>query len=400
MIQQPFLTARASFLVVLTAGLAGCGSNAPPLAETPPPPVSISQPVVREVIEQDEYEGRIAAAESVEVRARVRGHLTDVAFKAGQIVKKGDLLYEIDPRPYQASLDAAKAQEKAAQAAFQLAKSEYDRTKALFSKGASSREEMDVWTGKQAVAAADILKAEASVKQAQLDLGFTRVAAPISGKLSRTQVDVGNLVNPSGGETLLTTLVSVEPIHVYFNVDERSLLRYRKTHRKDLKEEDVSLKDLHIPFYVALEGEQGYPHKGELDFADNRVNPSTGTIQVRGVLANKERLFDDGMRARVRVPVSDPAKVVMISERAVGTDQGRKYVFVVGADDVALRRDITPGRLMDGLLIIRAGLKPDEWIVVNGIQRVRDGMKVEPRRVSMAEAGQPEAATKSKTTKE
>jgi multidrug efflux system membrane fusion protein len=398
MIRRHFFLGQALILVVLACGVAGCESSAPPLAETPPPPVTVSQPVVREVVEQDDYEGRIAAAENVEVRARVRGYLTKVAFRDGQMVKQGELLYEIDPRPYQMTLDAAMAQEKAAQASLQLAKSEYERTRMLASKSAASREELDVWTGKQAVAAADILKAGAEVKRAQLDLDFTRVTAPISGKISRTQVDLGNLVNAAGGETLLTTLVSVEPTYVYFNVDERSLLRYRESRRKTVKDNSPSppIKDLHIPVYVALEGESDYPHKGEIDFSDNRVNPSTGTIQVRGVLSNKERIFDEGMRARVRIPVSQPSKVVMVSERAVGTDQGRKFVYVVGADNVAQRRDITPGRLMDGLLIVGTGLKSDEWIVVNGIQRVRDGMKVEPRRLSTSEAGQPDTSTNSK----
>jgi len=365
------------------------------VAETPPPPVTVSQPVLREVIEQDEYEGRIGAAENVEVRARVRGHLTKVGFQAGQMVKEGDLLYEIDPRQYKALLDAAKALEKAAQASVQYAKAEYERTRYLVSKNAASREELDTWTAKQVVAEAEVLKAKAAVEEAQLDLDFTKVTAPISGKMSRTQVDVGNLVNGRGSETLLTTLVAVEPMYVYFNVDERHLLHYRESRRKDAKANapQPPIKELHIPVEVALEGEKGYPHKGEIDFADNRVNPSTGTIQVRGILSNGQRLFDDGMRARVRIPVSQSRKVVMVTERAVGSDQGRKFVYVVGADDVAQRRDVTPGRLEDGLLVIQEGLKPDERVIVNGILRVRDGMTVKPRNAPMPGTEQPAAST-------
>jgi multidrug efflux system membrane fusion protein len=343
------------------------------------------------VTEQDEYEGRIAAAEKVEVRARVRGYLTKVNFQAGQMVKQGELLYEIDPRPYKASLDAAKAAEKAADANLQHAKAEYNRTSALVaSGGAASRRELDVWSAKQAIASADVLKAQAAVEQEQLDLDFTKITAPISGKISRTLVDVGNLVNAGGGETLLTTLVSVDPMYVYFDVDERSLLRYRESRRKEVKanEPQPHLKDLHIPVYVGLEGEEGFPHKGEIDFADNRVNPSTGTFQVRGVLSNSQRIFEDGMRARVRIPVGQPRKVVMVTERAVGTDQGRKFVYVVDADNIAERRDVTPGRLVDGLLIIREGLKSDERVVVNGIQRVRDRAKVEPTLISMPGAAE------------
>jgi RND family efflux transporter MFP subunit len=337
------------------------------------------------VIPHDDYEGRIAPAETVEVRARVLGHLAKIGFKDGQIVNKGDLLYEIDPRPYQASLDAAKAQEKAAQANLQFAKAEYNRTRSLVARNAASREELDVWTGKQAVAEADVLKTAEAVKRAELDLEYTKVTAPMSGKISRTQVDVGNLVNAGGGETLLTTLVSVNPMYVYFDVDERSLLRYREIGQKQAKPDELQrpLKDLHIPVYVALEGEQGYPHKGELDFADNRVNPSTGTIQVRGELPNARRDLDAGMRARVRIPVGAPQKSLLITERAVGTDQGRRFVYIVNDKNVAERRDVKLGRLSDGLQIVEEGVKPEDWIVVNGIQRVRDGAKVEPNRTPM-----------------
>ena len=311
-------------LLILTVVLSGCGPDAPPAAETPPPPVTVSNPVVRNVTTFDEYEGRIAAGQKVEIRARVRGHLTKVNFQDGQIVKEGDLLFEIDLRPYKNAMEAAKAQQKAAEAALQFAKAEYNRTRTLVSSGASTREELESWIAKQAIAKGDTLKAQAAVDQAQLDLDFTRVTAPIGGKLSRTQVDVGNLVNAGGGETLLTTLVSIDPIFVYFDVDERSLLRYRQMDRKDAKDSLSlpALKDLHIPVHLALEGEQGYPHKGEIDFADNRVNPSTGTIQVRGILSNEGRIFEDGMRARVRVPVGSPHEVVMVTERAIGNDQG------------------------------------------------------------------------------
>jgi RND family efflux transporter MFP subunit len=347
------------------------------------------------VTDFDAYEGRIAAAQKVEIRARVRGHLTKVNFQAGQIVKEGDLLYEIDLRPYKTAMDAAKAQEKAAEASLQFARAEYNRTRTLVSSGASTREELESWVAKQAIAKGDALKAQAAVEQAQLDLDFTRVTAPISGKLSRTQVDVGNLVNAGGGETLLTTLVSIDPVFVYFDVDERSLLRYRERGRKDAKD-SVSLpalKELHIPVYLALEGEEGYPHKGEIDFADNRVNPSTGTIQARGVLSNEERIFEDGMRARVRVPVGSPHEVVMVTERAIGNDQGRKFVYVVNDQDTVERRDVAPDRVIDGLQVVREGLKPGEWVIVNGIQRVRDGMKVQPQRGPMpGDRGPAEAA--------
>jgi RND family efflux transporter MFP subunit len=384
-------------LVVLTGVLSGCDS-APPVAETPPPPVSVSQPLVREVIDHDDYEGRIAAVETVEVRARVRGHLVKVNFQDGQMVQEKDPLFEIDPRPYKNALDAAEAQKAAAEATLELARKEYARTARLVRSDAASREELDVWTAKQSVAKGERLKALAAVEQAELDLNFTKVVAPIRGKISRTQVTVGNLVNASGGETLLTTITSVDPMYVYFDVDERALLRYRKDFSKGKADEGSTLppiKELKVPVHVALEGEEGFPHKGVIDFADNRVNPSTGTIQVRGVLPNVKGILDAGMRARVRVPVSDPHKSLMVTERAIGTDQGLKFVYTVNDQNVVERRDVKLGRLHDGLQVIREGVNLEDWVIVNGIQRVRDGVKVEPRRIAMP--GAPAVATNPKT---
>jgi RND family efflux transporter MFP subunit len=350
--------------------------------ETPPPKVSVSQPVVREVVDRDDYEGRIDAVDTVDVRARVRGHLVKVNFQDGQLVKKGDLLFEIDPRPNQAALDAALAQQAVAEANMELAKKEYARTYTLAKTGAASREELDVWTAKQATTTAERQKALAAVEQAKLDLDFTKVFAELAGKTSRTQVSVGDLINAAGGETLLTTITTVEPMYVYFDVDERALLRYRKHFRKGQKD-DASVKDLKIPVHIGLEGEDGYPHQGVIDFVDNRVNPSTGTIQVRGVLPNDKRILDAGMRARVRIPVSDPHKSLLITERAIGTDQGLKFVYVVNDQNVVERRDVKLGPLSDGLQVVLKGVKPEDRIIVNGIQRVRDGATVDPNPVEM-----------------
>ena len=380
--------------VLVTGVFSGCSST-PPVAETPPPPVSVSQPLAHEITDRDEYEGRIGAVETVEVRARVRGHLDEVKFQDGQIVKKGDQLFEIDPRPYKNAMAAAEAQKAGAEAGFELARKEYARTVKLARSNAASREEVDVWAAKQAVASAEKLKAAAAIAQAQLDLDFCKVDAPIGGKISRTQVTKGNLINASGGETLLTTITTVDPMYVYFDVDERSLLRYRKEYRKDKTGENGTLpplKELKIPVEVGLEGESGYPHKGMLDFADNTVNASTGTIQVRGVLPNDTRILDAGMRARVRIPIGAPHKVLMVTERAIGTDQGRKFVYVVNEQNVVERRDVRLGRLNDGLQVIAEGLKPEDWLIVNGIQRVRDGVTVEPKRIAMP--GAPVEATK------
>jgi membrane fusion protein, multidrug efflux system len=372
-------------LVIWTSVLSGCDSAAPSVVETPPPPVTISHPIVRSVVDQDDYEGRIVAGQKVEIRARVRGHLIAVKFKAGDVVKKDDVLYEIDPRPAKATLAGAKAQEKAAEAGLKFARAEFNRERALLPSGATSREEVELRVAKQEVANGELLKAKAAVEQAQLDLEFTKITAPLDGKLSKTLVDVGNLVNAGGGETLLTTLTTVDPMYVEFKVDERSFRRYKESHRKDTKEKgpQPTLKEQNIPVYVALEGDESYPHAGRLEFADNKIDPSTGTILARGILSNAEGIYEDGMRARVRVPVSDPHKVTLVIERAIGNDQGKKFLYVVNAENTVERRDVTLGRLIDGLQVIEDGVKPDEWIIVNGIQRVRDGMKVEPHRAAM-----------------
>ena len=371
-------------LVVMT----GCNSAAPPVAETPPPPVSVSQPLVGEVTDHDDFDGRIAAVETVEVRARIRGHVQKVNFQDGQIVKKGDMLFEIDPRPYKATLDAAAAQKAAADASLELAKerirpgiplccvhvrqvekkSTSGRASRPLPRPISSKPKLPVeWQG------------QARPRTAP------KVAAAIDGKTSRALVTTGNLVNAGSGDTLLTTITSVEPMYVYFDVDERALARYRRHFRKGIKEgePEPSIKEMKIPIQVGLEGEEGFPHTGVIDFTDNRVNPSTGTIQVRGVLSNHTRTLDAGMRARVRVPVSDPHKAVMVTERAVGTDQGLKFVYVVNDQKVVERRDVKLERLSDGLQVVGEGIKPEDWVIVNGIQRVRDGMTVDPKQVPM-----------------
>lgn len=254
---------------------------------------------------------------------------------------------------------------------------------------AASREELDVRRAHVAVSKADQLKAAAEVEKAKLDLDFCTITAPIAGRISRPQLTEGNLVNASGGETLLTTIVAIDPMYVYFNVDEPSLIRYRRENDKEgTHPGGEAIKELKIPVFVAIEGDADYSQKGTIDFVDNKVNRSTGTIQARGILNNPKRLLDDGMRARVRVPVSDPYKVLLINERAIGSDQGIKYVYVVNADNVVERRDVQPDRTFDGLVAIKAGLKGKEWIIVNGIQRVREGIKVEPKQAPMPDAGE------------
>ncbi|MBY0527183.1 MAG: efflux RND transporter periplasmic adaptor subunit [Gemmataceae bacterium] len=253
------------------------------------------------------------------------------------------------------------------------------------SPGALSKRTLDLSESAAKEAEALVLGAEAKLVQAQQNLDYTKVNAEVTGKISRSQVSLGNLVNAGGGETLLATIVTEDPVYVYFDVPERTLGRYREHFRKtpaDGKAEPA-LEDLKIPVYIGLEGEEGFSYEGMIDYADPRVNASTGVKEVRGTLSNVKRIFNPGMRARVRIPVSDPRKSLLITERAVGTDQGRKFVYVVNDQKIAERRDVKLGRLSGGLQIIAEGLKPEDWVVVNGIQRVRDGAKVDPRQVPM-----------------
>lgn len=390
--------ARVGGVAFIALVMAGCGAP-PPAVELPPPPVSVSKPIERAVTPHDSFEGYLKAAETVEIRARVRGHLLKVHFVDGQMVKKGDLLYQIDPEQYEAALDSARAQLASAEAELGLAKAEYTRTKGLAAKNAASREELDIWTAKQAAAIAAKAKAQASIRQSEDDLKHTKITAPINGRISRTLVDEGNLVNAGGGDQLLTTIVSIDPMYVYFDVSERALLEYRRERTRQLPKDapEPPLRELKIPVLVAIEGEDEFTHKGVIDFADNRVNPSTGTVKVRAVLSNSKRLFEDGMRARVQVPSGDAYPAILITERAVGSEQGRKYVYIVNDRKVVERRDVTLGRIIDGLQVIESGLKGNEWVIVNGIQRVRDGVEVKPNEVPMPDdRGAAAAATKTK----
>jgi RND family efflux transporter MFP subunit len=394
MITQHPILSRGGVLVAIMGMLCGCNSSAPSVVETPPPPVTVSQPLVREVVDQDDYDGRIEAVQTQDVRARVSGYITKIDFQDGRVVKKDELLFEIDPRPYQAALEAAEAEVKLAEAKQKQTDADVKRNQPLVNTGAVTRQEFDKLVADAGVTAAAVAAKKAIVESARLDLDFTKITAAIPGKISRPQITIGNLVS-AAGETVLTTITTVDPMYVYFDVDERGMLRYRRTFGKDTAEEGgarPTTKDLKIPVAVGLEGEDGYPHQGMLDFVDNRVNPKTGTYQVRGVLPNPKRILDAGMRARVRIPIGDPHKAVMVTERAVGNDQGRKFLYVVNDQDVVERRDVKLDRVADGLQIIKDGLKPDDWVIVNGIQRVRDAMKVAPKRGPMPGAAAPTGA--------
>ena len=356
----------------------GCKSAAPPMMSLPPPTVTTSQPVERAVIDYDEYTGRTAAVEEVEVRARVSGYLIKVNFKEGSEVHKGDLLFVIDPRPFQTVLDAAKGQVAQWDAKRARAEADVARTQRLLPRGAASQKDLDTAMADLNEARAAIQSGQAAVNRAILDLEFTKVTAPISGRISRTFITEGNLVNADA--TVLTTIVSLQPMYAYFDVDERSMLRYQQLARASNQTKARG----RVPVSLTLANETLEPQQGVLDFVDNRVDPTTGTIRTRGVFPNTNRLLTPGLFVRVLIPGSDTYQALLVSDRAISTDQGQKHVWVVNEQNVVEYRQVTVGALQnDGLRVLNTGVKSGEWIVVNGLQRVRPGVTVTPQRGDM-----------------
>lgn len=371
---------RATLLGAIATVLAAC-SEAPAQAPPAAPPVTVAAAIERPVVEWDEFTGRIEAVETVEIRPRVAGYLQSVHFEEGREVRKGDLLFVIDPRPFEAALAKAEADLKHARATAKLAEQNAARAMRLLDSQAISREEFDRLSTNLEQSAAAVAAAEAAVRAARLDLQYTRVTAPIDGRVGRAEVTEGNLVaaGPTGG-TRLTTLVSIDPVHVWFEGDEHVYLKYTTMAQRG---ERPSSRDAANPVRVGLANEDGYPHAGRMDFVDNRLDPATGTIRARAVLDNRDRLFTPGLYARVQLLGSGERRAVLIDDRAVGTDQDKRFVFVVGADNKVQYRPVRLGRVIDGLRVVEDGLRGGETIVVNGVQRVRPGAVVQPERVAM-----------------
>jgi RND family efflux transporter MFP subunit len=373
---------KMTAVVLGAAGVAGCESPKPTVAQPKPPVVLVGTPITREVTEFEDFTGRTDAVYSVEVRARVTGYLDKVYFKDGDDVHEGDLLFEIDPRPYQADFD--RTESTVAQGLAHLKRLEADNRRAqnLFKRQAIGQEEYDRITGdySEAVAAVGIAKANRDL--AKLSLGFTKVTAPISGRLSRRLVDPGNLVTQD--QTSLTTIVSLDPMYVYFDIDERTLLRLRglvKSGRLKTRHE------AEVPLQGALADEEGFPHKGTINFSENRLDANTGTLRIRAVMENPKvegrpnfRLLSPGLFMRVRLPIGAPYKATLVPEQALGTDQGRRFIYVVNDKNQAIYRPLDKvGPLEGGFRVIESGVSPGERIIVSGLQRVRRGEKVDPR---------------------
>jgi multidrug efflux system membrane fusion protein len=364
-------------LVGLTILLTTCTQQQP--SNPPPPPkVTVSQPVVRDVVELDEYTGRLEAIESVEVRARVSGYLQSVHFTHGAIVKKGALLFVIDPRPYQAELNRAKAALEQAIARYGRTQKDFARAQQLVKSRAISQEEVDTRAADQREAEEAVRAARAAVEAAQLNVEFTQVKAPISARISREFVTEGNLINGGTAEsTLLTRIVSLDPIYGYFEVDERSYLKYTRLWRDGAR---PGARDVKTPVSLELANETGFPHQGQLDFIDNRLDPNTGTMTGRAVFPNPDLTLIPGLFARVRLPGSSQYKALLIPDEAIGSDQTQRFAFVVNDQNIVEYRKVELGPIIEGLRVIRDGLKPEDWVVVNGVQRVRTGAKVDLQR--------------------
>lgn len=368
-------------VMLLSVLLVGCDNSVAQNAAPPAPAVSAADVVVKSISQWDSFNGRIEAVESVQLRPRVSGYIDKVNYTDGQEVKKGEVLFTIDDRTYRAALEQAQANLARAKTQASLAQSEANRTDKLVNTNVVSREEWEQRRSAATQAQADIRAAQAAVDAAQLNLDFTKVTAPIDGRASRALITSGNLVTAGDTASVLTTLVSQKTVYVYFDVDESTYLHYQNLARSG---QGASSNHMALPVEIGLTGEEGYPHQGKVDFLDNQLTPSTGTIRMRALLDNAQRQFTPGLFARVRLPGSAEFKATLIDDKAVLTDQDRKYVYIVDKEGKAQRRDITPGRLADGLRIVRQGLNPSDKVIVEGLQKVfMPGMPVNAKTVAM-----------------
>lgn len=386
------LTTLVSGSIWLTV-FCGCQPTALKPAPAEPPVIPVSLPVVREITDYVYYTGRLDSPQSVDVRARVSGFLTKLPFKEGAEVKAGDLLFEIDPRPYAADYAAKQATVEQKKASYQLARSENSRSHAIFrtNPGSISAETVEKSESQEAQALADLNLAKANLDLSKLDLDFTRVTSPIDGHVSRYFLTLGNLVTMD--QTTLTNVVSVDPMYAFFDMDERTVLRIRTLINAGKIQAPRDTTE--IPVNMGLEGEDGFPHHGTLNFVNNTVTLSTGTITVRGVFANPKpdggrRLMTPGMFVRIQLPIGQPHRALLVAERALGSDQGNRYVYVVDAQQKAQYRRIKAGAQQnDGLIAVDEGLKPDDRVVVGGLPQVRPRMQVSPEPTAMPSLSTP-----------
>jgi RND family efflux transporter MFP subunit len=369
----------AAVCLLLVPGLAACGQSQPPAASAPPPPtVTVARPIERGVVDYDEYVGRFVAVNSVEVRARVSGYLDQVHFRDGQMVKEGDLLFTIDRRPFQNALDQARANLAQAQANLAYAEADFKRGQQLVRDRTITEQVFEQRTQALRSAQAAVAANEAAVRQAELDLQFTELRAPISGRIGDRRVSAGNLVmgGTAASTTLLATIVSLDPIRLEFTFDEASYLRYERFSRTG---KEVTGREGSVMVDLKLIDEDDFEHRGYMDFVDNVIDRSSGTIRGRAVFANPNGMLIPGMFARIRVPGSPVYQALLVPDSAIGSEQVRKYVLVVGPDNTATPKYVTPGPVVDGQRVIKAGLAANDLVIVDGLMRVRPGQKVNPQ---------------------
>ncbi|WP_193165045.1 efflux RND transporter periplasmic adaptor subunit [Microbulbifer hainanensis] len=365
---------RTFSLITIALLLAGCGSDESRSHPTSPPAVEVAEVIAEPTTLWNGFTGRVVAPETVDLRPRVSGYIEDVQFTEGELVKRGDVLFTIDPRPYRAREKAAAAELASARSQLVLAESQAERARQLLHSRAISREEFDRRNANRDAARAAVDAAAAAQENAQLDLQYTQVKSPINGRVGRALVTRGNLA--SADQTLLTTLVSVDPMYVYFEGDQETLVTGR----------DLLDSDEQVGVHIGLSGESGYPHRGTLDFVDNRLNSHTGTIQFRAVVDNSRGSFKPGQFARVEMPIEVLSSALLINRKAVLTDQDRRFVYVVDNDNHIVRREVQAGPEQDDLVLIRSGLQAGERVVVNGLQKIfAAGVEVNPQLVQMRE---------------
>jgi membrane fusion protein, multidrug efflux system len=366
-------------LGVLIGLLTGCEEKKPVVAPTAPPVVTVSQPISKMVTEYIEYTGYTSADKTVDLRSQVKGYLDSTQFKPRDRVKAGQLLFQIDPRPYQADLDKAKADLAVAEAQVTMTEARLVRVEDALKKGASTEMEAIEERANRDKAKADIGRCKALLETAQLNLDYTRIIAPIDGLMSRDLPTRGDLIVPQ--QTLLSTITDDSVIYAYFNVSEYDLLRLRDMARSAGQSMTAGIPA--VPVYMGLADETGYPHRGVLDYVAPQVDRSTGTVEVRARFENKDRALLSGLFVKVRVPVSDPRPALLVAERAMGMDQGQQYLLVVNDKNVVEYRLVRTGTLEEGLRVIDKGLVATDWVIVNGLQRVRPGVTVSPQRAAM-----------------
>ena len=384
--QPQFLFLKASLIGLAALVLASCGEKQQAQAPgaPPPPSVSVANPVEKKVVEWDEYTGRFEPLDTVEVRARISGVLTEVKFTDGAVVKKGDLLFVIDPRPFQRVLDRDRAALQGAKVQVEFAQKDLERARPLMVNSTISQQVFDQRNQAVKTAEANVLSAEASVRSAELDVEFTQIRAPITGRISRKLISEGNFITGgSGSGTLLTTIVSTDPIYFYFDISEADFLKYKRLFEQGMR---PSSRETANPIEVGLQGDTGFPIKGQMNFVDNRIDTATGSLRERATFQNPNGMLLPGLFAHARVIGSGEYNAILLPDAAIATDQSNRFVFVVADDGTVSAKPVTLGPIIEGLRVIRTGVTPADWVIVNGVQRARKGIKVKADKIVIEQA--------------